>query len=104
MIVIVQMWEKTVSWLVMLGKNTTILRSSESSGMYCGVLNWMSTDVSEVRAASNIRALNPPTQKRKRMNSAHRILFRFVMHYAVISRSVVRGTAEIGPQLCGCDG
>jgi hypothetical protein len=26
--------------------------SSESSGMYCRVLNWMSTDVSEVRAAS----------------------------------------------------
>jgi hypothetical protein len=63
MIVIVQMWEKTVSWLVMLGKNTKILRSSESSGMYCGVLNWMSADVSEVRAASNIRALNPPLKK-----------------------------------------
>jgi hypothetical protein len=26
--------------------------SSESSGMYCSALNWMSTDVSEVRAAS----------------------------------------------------
>jgi hypothetical protein len=31
--------------------------SSESSGMYCRVLNWMSTDVSEVRAASIIRAM-----------------------------------------------
>jgi hypothetical protein len=32
-------------------------RSSESSGMYCHVLNWMSTVVSEVRAASIIRAM-----------------------------------------------
>jgi hypothetical protein len=31
--------------------------SSESSGMYCRVFNWMSTDVSEVRAASITRAL-----------------------------------------------
>jgi hypothetical protein len=31
------------------------LWSTESSGMYCRVLNWMSTDVSEVRAASIIR-------------------------------------------------
>jgi hypothetical protein len=31
--------------------------SSESSGMYCHVFNWMSTDVSEVRAASIIRAM-----------------------------------------------
>jgi hypothetical protein len=31
--------------------------SSESSGMYCCVLNWISTDVSEVRAASIIRAM-----------------------------------------------
>jgi hypothetical protein len=33
------------------------LWSSESSGMYCRVLNWISTDVSEVRAASIMRAL-----------------------------------------------
>jgi hypothetical protein len=32
-------------------------RSLESSGMYCRVLNWISTDVSEVRAASIIRAM-----------------------------------------------
>jgi hypothetical protein len=32
-------------------------RSSESSGMYCCVLYWMSTDVSEVRTASIIIAL-----------------------------------------------
>jgi hypothetical protein len=31
--------------------------SSESSGMYCRVLNWMSTDVSEVHAASIIRVM-----------------------------------------------
>jgi hypothetical protein len=31
--------------------------SSESSGMYCRVLNWMSTYVSEMRAASIIRAM-----------------------------------------------
>jgi hypothetical protein len=31
--------------------------SSESSGMDCRVLNWMSTDVSEVRAASLIRSM-----------------------------------------------
>jgi hypothetical protein len=30
------------------------VRSSESSGMYCRVINWISTDVSEVRAASEI--------------------------------------------------
>jgi hypothetical protein len=30
---------------------------TESSGMYCRVLNWMSTDVSEVCAASIIRAM-----------------------------------------------
>jgi hypothetical protein len=30
--------------------------SSESSGMYCRVLYWMSTDVSEVRATSIIRS------------------------------------------------
>jgi hypothetical protein len=33
-----------------------LLWSSESSGMYCRVLNWMSTDVSEVCAAS-VRAM-----------------------------------------------
>jgi hypothetical protein len=33
------------------------VNSSESSGMYCRVLNWMSTDVSEVLVASVIRAL-----------------------------------------------
>jgi hypothetical protein len=32
--------------------------SSESSGMYCHVLFWMLTDVSEVRAASIIRAMS----------------------------------------------
>jgi hypothetical protein len=32
-------------------------QSSESSGMYCRVLNWMSNDVSEVSAASITRAL-----------------------------------------------
>jgi hypothetical protein len=31
--------------------------SSESSGMYCRVLNWISTDVSEVQSASIIRAM-----------------------------------------------
>jgi hypothetical protein len=31
--------------------------SSVSSGMYCRVLNWMSTDVSEVLSASIIRAM-----------------------------------------------
>jgi hypothetical protein len=31
--------------------------SSESSGMYCHVLNWISTDVSEVRGGSLIRGL-----------------------------------------------
>jgi hypothetical protein len=30
---------------------------AESSGMYCRVLNWMSTDVSDERAASITRAL-----------------------------------------------
>jgi hypothetical protein len=33
--------------------------SWESSGMYCHVLKWMLTDVSEVRAASIIRAVHP---------------------------------------------
>jgi hypothetical protein len=37
--------------------------SSESSEMYCLVLNWTSTDVSEVRAASIIRALSEPSAK-----------------------------------------
>jgi hypothetical protein len=32
--------------------------SSESSGIYCRVLNWMSTDVSEVRAASIMTSEN----------------------------------------------
>jgi hypothetical protein len=36
---------------------TFFTRSSESSGMYCRVLNWMSTDVSEARAASIIRVM-----------------------------------------------
>jgi hypothetical protein len=31
--------------------------SSESSGIYCSVLNWMSTDVSYVHAGSIIRAI-----------------------------------------------
>jgi hypothetical protein len=31
--------------------------SSDSSWMYCRVLNWMSTDVSEVHAASIIRTM-----------------------------------------------
>jgi hypothetical protein len=38
--------------------------SSESSGMYCRVLNWMSTDVSEVHAASII-ALSGHTNRVK---------------------------------------
>jgi hypothetical protein len=38
--------------------------SSESSGMYCRVLNWISTDVSEVRAASIIRAVSEHSAKR----------------------------------------
>jgi hypothetical protein len=37
-------------------QTSTIPWSSESSGMYCRVLNWMSTDVSEVHAAFIIRA------------------------------------------------
>jgi hypothetical protein len=35
-----------------------LIKSSESSGMYHRVLNWMSTGVSEVRAASIIRAIS----------------------------------------------
>jgi hypothetical protein len=31
--------------------------TQEYSGMYCRVLNWMSTDVSEMRTASIIRAI-----------------------------------------------
>jgi serine/threonine protein kinase len=38
-------------------QNNVYKSSSESSGMYCCDLNWMSTDVSEVRAASIIRAM-----------------------------------------------
>jgi hypothetical protein len=37
--------------------------SSESSGMYCHVLNWMLTNVSEVLAASIIRAISEPSAK-----------------------------------------
>jgi hypothetical protein len=36
---------------------------AQSSGMYCRVLNCMSTDVSEVRAASIIRAMSEPSAK-----------------------------------------
>jgi abortive infection bacteriophage resistance protein len=38
-------------------KMSSVSWSSESSGMYCHVLNWMSTDVSEVHAASIIRVM-----------------------------------------------
>jgi hypothetical protein len=37
--------------------------SSESSELYYRVLNWMSTDVSEVRAASIVRAMSEPNAK-----------------------------------------
>jgi hypothetical protein len=36
---------------------------AQSCGMYCRVLNLMSTDVSEVRAASIIRAVSEPSAK-----------------------------------------
>jgi hypothetical protein len=38
-----------------------IERSSESSGMYYRVPNWVSTNVSDVRAASIIRAMSEPS-------------------------------------------
>jgi hypothetical protein len=41
------------------------LWSSESSGMYCRVLHWMSADVSEVHAASTIRAMSAPWWRRQ---------------------------------------
>jgi hypothetical protein len=47
--------------------------SSESSGMCCRVLDWMSTDVSEVRAASIIRARRP-TSNQKHGSTSQKIL------------------------------
>jgi hypothetical protein len=42
-------WDSPLTW------------SSESSGMYCRVLNWMSTDVSEVRAIALMMEAARPT-------------------------------------------
>jgi hypothetical protein len=37
--------------------------------MYCRVLKWMSTDVSEVRAASVIRAMSEPSQSQSHVTT-----------------------------------
>jgi hypothetical protein len=55
-------------WVVSIKQSTNLWHfrlsrrrvwSSESSGMYCPVLNWMSTDISKVHAATIIRAMSP---------------------------------------------
>jgi hypothetical protein len=54
-------WEKVLFWNKDTNTKVKLYSywgwSSESSGIYCRVLNWMSADVSEIRAASVIRAM-----------------------------------------------
>jgi hypothetical protein len=52
-------WEKQIQYLDnLLDQENMKVLSSESSGMYCRVLKSMSTNVSEVCAASIIRVMN----------------------------------------------
>jgi hypothetical protein len=53
--ILVQQWVSYVRFQVLTAASMKI----RSSGMYCRVRNWMSTDVSEVRAASIIREHAP---------------------------------------------
>jgi hypothetical protein len=50
--------QRSMQKVLKICANSSVQRSSESSGMYCRVLNCMSTDVWEVRAASIIRAMS----------------------------------------------
>jgi hypothetical protein len=45
-------------WTFWKCENQKPLWSSESSGKYCRVFNWMSTDISEMCAASIIRVMS----------------------------------------------